>query len=130
VAPACPKPPARLKDDARKHWLEVAPELYKVGLLTTIDTPAFTMLCEMWGLYRRSDQAAPDLVYADSNGNVHAHPTYRAMRQFADLWMKLAGEFGMTPRSRVGLQGVMHAPEDELEKFLGKDKDRFFRRDQ
>jgi phage terminase small subunit len=44
-----PEPPAELSGDARKEWDRVAPELYRMGLLTGLDRAALAAYCQVYG---------------------------------------------------------------------------------
>jgi P27 family predicted phage terminase small subunit len=131
--------PAWLSDHAREHWEQTAPILAAHGLLTVLDVPAWSLACAAWSQV----QAMSRLVEQDgatmptAREGAKSHPAARLMQIWADLYLKLAREFGMTPTARVHLHVARPDP-DELDRFLQgkpgraktptKDKSRFFRR--
>lgn len=85
-----PEPPEWLQDDGKKLWKEVASLLYAQKVLTVVDLPALTHLCELHG----------SIV----DGYKRRVPPTAA--ELAQLRMYFS-EFGMTPssRTRVGKPG-------------------------
>jgi P27 family predicted phage terminase small subunit len=132
-------PPAWLGDLARAHWEETAPILAAHGLLTVLDVPAWSLACTAWSHL----QAMGRLVEQDgatvptAREGAKSHPAARLMQTWADAYLKVAREFGMTPSARVHLHVARPEP-DELDRFLQgkpgraktstKDKSRFFRK--
>ena len=51
-----PKPPADLSGDARDEWARVAPELYRVGLLTSLDRSALAAYCQLYARWREAER--------------------------------------------------------------------------
>ena len=49
--PECPK---HLSDDAKAEWNEIAPELYKLGLLSKIDKSALASYCDSYGRWAQA----------------------------------------------------------------------------
>ena len=96
------KAPRWLNDGAKKVWVEVAPKLEAIGLLTDVDARAFANYCRLASMAQ--------IAYDERDLN---------------LWLRLIAEqrkhgadFGMSPASRVGLKVDGDARQaDELDEF-------------
>jgi phage terminase small subunit len=81
---------------------KVAKELYDhlypllAAVLLPSDTPAFTMLCELWSLYQQS------LAAAKTDPTAKAART--ALLNYLGAFDRLAARFGLTPADRARLQ--------------------------
>lgn len=83
--PADLQAPACLDEEGRKLWNDLAPGLASADLLTPMDVPALTMLCQTWELFQ-----SPDIT----------------VKQKCDLQSRLNQQFkqfGLTPASRKGM---------------------------
>jgi P27 family predicted phage terminase small subunit len=129
--------PSWLSDKGKQHWNETAPRLAASGLLTTLDVHTWALACRAWALaIELSELIARDgLVLTNEDGSGRMHPAIRMESKWFELYLKIAGEFGATPRGRVGL-AVQKIEDDPLEAFLAgktkpgeKDKARFFKHD-
>ena len=54
--PIAPRCPSWLSPVAKRHWRALAPELERIGVLTTIDVGAFAGLCESWAQFREASE--------------------------------------------------------------------------
>jgi P27 family predicted phage terminase small subunit len=121
--------PAFLKGVARLEWNRVAPELYRLKLLTKVDHAALESYCSWYQTaveadqeiarlrklhreYRRSkkkDERATrpsnGMVMYTTNGNVIMEPMLSARKQAWEMVKVFAAEFGMTPASRARIAG-------------------------
>jgi len=100
-----PPVPAWLSADAKAEWKRLAAGLHALGVLTTLDRAAFAVYCEAWASFRKARDAvrAHGLTSVTDKGNVVMHPAVAAMKQSADSLLKLAKEFGLTPKARSAL---------------------------
>src|SRR6516165_1012012 len=75
-ADACPEPPDRLSAYAKEEWRAVAPELFRLGLLTVVDTAAFACYCSAAGRVRAAEEAmaGEPLTYTAPNGQQRVNP--------------------------------------------------------
>lgn len=109
--PARPNCPAWLSDYAKTEWRYLVPVLDELGLLTKVDRPALSMMCDALGDFR---QAAEELQKASSlmvkSGNrVSKHPLIQVKRDARRDAFAILGSFGMSPADRVRLLGeVQH----------------------
>lgn len=127
--PAHLEPPEWLSEQAKAHWQATVPDLASVGLFTQIDVSAWSLACETWAQGRALTEliARDGLVLPTEDGGGRLHPALHLEQKFYANYFKMACEFGMTPRSRVGLNVHVKQP-DALDEFLNrKHKDRFFR---
>jgi P27 family predicted phage terminase small subunit len=99
-----PPRPKELDALARKEWDRVAPELVRLGLLTTLDRAALAADCSSWSLWVRAQEelaAADRLVVRASRGGVKPHPAFAIARQESRAMREWAAELGLAPTSRV-----------------------------
>jgi P27 family predicted phage terminase small subunit len=103
-----PDPPAELSADARGEWDRVAPELYRVGLLTGVDRSALAAYCQVYGRWVQAERGIAEggLLSMTSKGNLIQNPLVGiANKAMADM-VRYAAEFGMTPSARVRVRAV------------------------
>jgi P27 family predicted phage terminase small subunit len=130
------EPPECLSTRAREEWDRKAPELMRMGLLTSVDAVAFGAYCQAVGRTEFAEKALAEMAAEDPKqrgalmvqtalGNPIMNPYLAAAnRAWADA-VKYAAEFGMTPASRVRLANSGAAPAspgevDPLRLLLGK----------
>jgi P27 family predicted phage terminase small subunit len=118
---AVPEPPAYLGAYGAEEWRRVAPEMFRLGLLTVVDLHVFAAYClayESWRAAREAlarvaehDPAFSGLIIKTAKGTAMENPLFLAARQSAADMLKFAAEFGMTPaaRSRISA-GISLAP--------------------
>ena len=103
--------PEYLSDEAKKVWDEVAPNLRKAMLLTTIDVQTLAMGCNAIAQYRvASKRADENLVKAkmveDDHGNKvatgeHINPWLIVQSMSFKQAMAVFMQFGMSPAARA-----------------------------
>lgn len=113
--PKAPKCPTDLDKEAKKVWKQLAQKLERMGLLTEVDGAAFANLCQI-----RSRLIAIHKFIKDNNASLvqeiqkpaadggvifeYKPSPYVVMeKQYYQLFRQYAGEFGLSPRGRVGL---------------------------
>ena len=124
IVPALPSPPPHLSDDAKVEWGRVSEELYKIGLLTSIDRTALAAYCQSYGRWAQAERAIAEMGKRDlltgglmiktSNGNAIQNPLVGTANKAMSDMVRYAAEFGMTPSARSRISAT---PPD------GKDKD-------
>ena len=110
-----PSPPAWLSDYAIEEWKRVAPELWRINLLTKVDVVTFAMYCEAYARWRTAEEvlarmAANDpvwrgLIVKSKAGTAMENPLAYTSRRAAQEMLRCAGEFGMTPAARSRING-------------------------
>lgn len=110
--PACP---AHLKDEARKEYMRLGRELERYALVSKIDRGTLAMIATEWARYVWAEQKIREHNDADPKGErglVDKSPNdYKVMSVYLQisrgaiaLYLKLAGEFGLSPASRSKVQ--------------------------
>lgn len=140
--PAASRAPKDLSLLERQCWDLHAPELHRLGLLTTLDLATFRLLVcqpyEMAVLSRdamrpRKGDGSPDrrkkalevVVPDPHHGGLRRHPAFMTWRQSIDAYKAGCALFGLSPTDRVGLRpnAPVGAPvdddEDDDEAFFG-----------
>jgi P27 family predicted phage terminase small subunit len=124
-----PEPPAYLSGHGRAEWERLAPEVFRLGLLTVVDLHLFGAYCKTYGIWRNAQEAlarvAEDdpafggLVVRTRKGNAMVNPLYWTARGAASDLVQIAGEFGFTPVARARIAAGPFGPPDAPSKFLG-----------
>ena len=113
-------PPAYLTGAAATEWRRLAPELARLGLLTTIDRDALAAYCQTFARWREAEAEIKKrgMVLKGQNGGPVLSPYVTvANRALVQLRAWLV-EFGMTPsaRSRVSTT-ASDQPADPFAKY-------------
>lgn len=129
-------PPDWLDKSARKVWSQIAPELRKNGVLTTLDLFAAARYCDIfvkwldaretldregaivYAYHFRTPQQIEDGVEPEVK-SAKPHPAARAYKELLSELLRLEGQFGMTPSARSGLVTSAKTP-GEKETFKNK----------
>jgi len=127
--PDIPNPPDYLDGYAAEEWRRVAPELYRLGLLTVFDYPTLAIYCasvqtfrtalEALALMAENDPNFSGLIVKTAKGGVMQNPLFLCARQSAGDMVRYAGEFGMTPAARSRIRGLAQGFPGGLSKFDG-----------
>lgn len=105
-------PPAHLAERSAKVWIELAPMLRRIQLLTEADTVAFEMLCDAVADYRLARETRGDkMVTLSHKGSQMLDQWLVAQQACGKRAETLMGRFGMDPVSR---SRVMVTPQGDL----------------
>lgn len=134
VIPAMPR---GLPKRARRFWRDHAGKLERLGLLTAVDGPAFTLMAlhyavalEAMEIIQRDvlvladENGVPEkairtgLMAVDENGAMRKHPLLQVWRENSTAFRHYAAQFGLTPASRGRLSIPEPTEEDAYETFL------------
>ena len=113
-----PMAPDYLNDAAKEEWNRIGPELYGIGLLTSLDIPAFELYCNAYARYINAFNEVEKhgmIVHAPSGYPVQ-NPYLSIINKAYDQMKIYLAEFGMTPASRTR---VKTAREKQTEKKKG-----------
>ena len=129
-APHIPEPPYYLSGYAIDEWCLVAGELYRLGLLTVVDTAALAAYCQAFNKWRLAEEALKKMADRDPvmhgfvikrlNGEAAHNPLVSQARRAAQDMLRLSAEFGFTPAARariamgVGVGGPIDAKFGDL----------------
>lgn len=117
IIPAMPRGlPAR----ARRFWRDHADKLERLGVLTAIDGPAFTMMAIHYDMAWQALEAIKKdgLTSVDENGAVRKHPLLQVLRENSAAFLRYAAQFGLTPSARSRLNIPEPPQVDDYEAFL------------
>jgi P27 family predicted phage terminase small subunit len=114
IAPAgVPAAPADLDDIAAAEWRRVAPEVFRLKLLTIVDTQPLAAYCQAYGRWIAAERGIAAMAEHDhkfaglcarnEKGNLIQNPLVVVSREAARDMVKFAGQFGLTPISRARL---------------------------
>jgi P27 family predicted phage terminase small subunit len=106
------KAPSYISSLAQHEWRRVAPQLYELGLLTSVDGAALEAYCEAYATWRDAMKALKGgRTYTTSTGYVRAKPEVAIGNEALRQMKVYMTEFGLTPSSR----GRMNLPEAQTE---------------
>lgn len=122
IPESIPEPPAFLTGHAADEWRRVAPELYRLRLLTLLDVGPFAAYCQSYARWRTAEEVLADMATRDprtsgllikrSDGNEGANPMVRIAANAAAAMISYAGHFGMSPAARARIAaGIGHEPQ-------------------
>jgi P27 family predicted phage terminase small subunit len=100
----CPEPLPHVTGLAADEWRRVGPELYRLGLLTVLDTSAFAAYCIAYGRWHLAEQMLAEagaFTAKGSTGNTVVNPLLKIAAQAARDLIRLGNEFGLTPSARA-----------------------------
>ena len=114
LVPACP---AHLKGIARQAWLKYSGELYRLKLMTNVDTIALEGLCVAVARALKADRILEKegFTIRTIQGNVIQRCEVSISKSSWEAVRKFLSEFGMTPaaRSRIQMEIEEIDPEEE-----------------
>jgi P27 family predicted phage terminase small subunit len=115
-----PSPPAWLSAYALEEWKRVAPELWRINLLTTIDVACLAVYCDAYSRWRVAtealaamaarDEVTHGLLIKSRAGEATANPLIWIANSAAKTMLRAADEFGMTPAARSRINGGFSPP--------------------
>ena len=112
-APITPLISNDIDPEARKIWETLGPKLERMGLLTEIDGDNFSILCQ---IRSRIANIHNTINITKQLGLGVMDKTVKDLmsleRHYYELFRKFSGEFGLSPRQRVGLAVVGHEKSD------------------
>ena len=120
--PKIPDPPAFLSAIAKEEWARVAPELYALHLLTTVDTAALAVYCQAYSQWRVATEmmatmAAGGLLIRSRAGEPTANPLIWIANSAVKTMLRSADLFGMSPAARSRINGGFSPPPRGPSKF-------------
>lgn len=111
-----PSAPDHLCFSAKHEWKRVAKALYDLGLLSELDRAALAAYCNAYGRWvaaekklkaaAKEDPEYGGLLIETSNGNLIQNPLVGIANTARKEMARLAGEFGMTPSARTGIEAA------------------------
>ena len=105
---------------ARAEWDRLAPELYRLGLLTQLDRAVFTAYCCSYARWCAAEKLVAEhgVVHKARNGRETVSPyVLAASRAFAEM-RSLMPELGLTPSARSRIKAEPPVGLDPFEELL------------
>ena len=118
--PICPHRPQWLVGEARKEWERIAPELRRLGLLTTVDRAALAAYCQNYARWVKAEEflSANDWTFTTDNGYIQQRPEIGIAHKAMALMKAFCQEFGLTPASRTRISVPEPPKGDPFEEWL------------
>lgn len=118
--PVCPD---WLPAEAKRKWRELAPELFRLGLLTVVDGEALAAYCLAWSELKQATerlQKEGRYVTIEKTGYTYSHPAVSQQRSALEAVKKFSALFGTNPadRGRIKVGDSGGGEEDALEQFM------------
>ena len=100
------KPRGVLLKEARRVWEDIAPTLFKMGALESIDYPTFSIMLEHYALAIRAAETIREegLFRFDENGVQRKHPAAQVLRDNSQQYRQYIKEFGLSPKARENMK--------------------------
>ena len=116
----CPHRPQWLVGEARKEWERIAPELRRLGLLTTVDRAALAAYCQNYARWLQAEQALvkEGLIFKTDSGYIQQRPEIGIAHKAMALMKAFCQEFGLTPASRTRIAVPEPPKADPFEEWL------------
>jgi P27 family predicted phage terminase small subunit len=126
--PDPPEPPEFLSAAERAEWERVAPELWRLGVLTELDISTFAVYCWAAATWATAVKALNEVAARDpvmhgllvkgADGPT-TNPLIRVARQASETMLEVAAQFGMTPAARARISAGWPAGPPGPSKFDG-----------
>ncbi len=120
----CPPPPRHLHGYAKEAWLELAPELHRLNLLTVLDLGPFSVYCAAYATWRQAEEVLAResaLTIETAEGHQRVNPLVRISSQAMNDMLRYGAAFGLTPSGRLRLSGINPpAPPSKFDGLLGR----------
>jgi len=117
-----PECPAELSPAAQVEWQRLVDELAELNMLTNLDRVALATYCEAYSLWREAIAAVRryGTMVKSPSGYPMQSPYLAIANKQAEIMMRIASEFGLTPASRSRI-AVPIEPEPTLFDVLHSD---------
>jgi P27 family predicted phage terminase small subunit len=120
-------PPDWVTGPSRDKYLELAPQLAALRVLTNLDVDLLASYCVLHTEWRKHlalcQKGADLLLYRDSSGKVkhgNISPSAVLVGKLGSQLIRLAEQFGMSPSSRTQLVGSAGPEDSPLQAWLKK----------
>jgi len=116
----CPHRPQWLVGEARKEWERIAPELRRLGLLTTVDRAALAAYCQNYARWVKAEEflSKNEWTSVTDKGYIQQRPEIGIAHKAMALMKAFCQEFGLTPASRTRIAVPEPPKADPFEEWL------------
>lgn len=113
-----PPCPSWLREEAAKHWPDIAEMLYGLGVMAEVYSVSLSLLVDALADWIELTNQAKDapFVQEGQKGTV-ANPVHRLKAGAWERVLKACREFGMTPASMSGVKSVKGEEQEGLGKY-------------
>lgn len=120
AVPALPEPPAHLSTAALEEWKRLAPELARLGVLTSLDRAALAGYCQAYADWIEAEAKLRQhgKLMRGHRGRLVKSPYVRLRDSALVLMLKFSAEFGLTPSSRSRVVAAPPEPDDPADKYF------------
>lgn len=106
--PVAPKAPYWMRSTAKTLWKKIGPQLERMGLLTSVDGPAFEAACENYAVWVHcakylTQHGLTYEVETKSGTVIQQRPEVLIGNKALLAFKAFCTEFGLTPSSRAGI---------------------------
>jgi P27 family predicted phage terminase small subunit len=112
---AVPEPPSHLPQAAREEWWRVAPELHRLGLLTTLDLMTFAVYCTAVARWLRLEAELADEEFVVPGARTErvlvTNPRAKLAVHAARDVVNFSAAFGMSPAARTRMVAGLNVEE-------------------
>ena len=119
--PSMPECPEWLLDEAKEEWFRIAPELYKLRLLTRLDRVALAAYCQSYAKWAEAErwlkEHGPVYPILNEDGSVRylqQAPQVGIANQCLKQIRAFCAEFGLTPASRARIELPSEREDDDF----------------
>lgn len=117
VPPGSLEPPPFLKEVAKAEFIRICKQLEKAAVLAPIDESALAIYCQLFEMLQTINKRLE--IEGLIMENMKENPLLKVQSRTLSQLIKLAQQFGLTPRGRGMIKSTPNADqEDELEAFL------------
>jgi P27 family predicted phage terminase small subunit len=118
--PIAPSMPADLSGRARTLWKRLKSKLEKLELLTELDGPMFTTMCEAWARWYDARARLRGVLRSQTKVKDLAliRKAELSVERAEHSFRLLANEFGLSPAARARLDVDVGKEVDDLDEFL------------
>jgi P27 family predicted phage terminase small subunit len=104
-------PPEFLGAHGRELWNEVGPDMVEQGLLDSLSYTSFAALCQQYDRFREAETAlAVTGAVVETPNGPRKHPWVAIGNDAFNRYVRMCGEFGLTPVSRIRLKPTKPKP--------------------
>lgn len=126
-----PNPPTTLGREARAEWRRLVGVLGPSGALSRVDRAGLTILCELWAEERELTAVIEGRVHGRRLifGTASWKRVVAARNAVRVLWVKMAGNFGITPADRARIKvnpGAGRGGRNPKDRFFPPNKSHYF----
>jgi P27 family predicted phage terminase small subunit len=117
---SAPPPPAGLSTRATEEWRHLAGILTELGTLAGSDLRALALLCETLATEAEARHvvATSGFTTGTADGGQKPHPAVRTMETARSQAAALLRDFGLTPRSRGGVDRLPRTEDDPADRYF------------